>query len=335
MMIDLSTEYLGLSLSNPLVPSSSPLTGDFDTVRRLEDLGAGAIVMPSLFEEELIEEQEAMVHFLDHQDIGHAEADTYLPGVHSYQSRLDQYLRLVERYKAALSIPVIGSLNGVSLSGWLEHAKDLQEAGCDALEINLYAVEASPEASSEQVEQRYLSVVQELSSQLVIPVTVKLSNHITALTHFVSHLEMAGAFGVVCFNRFYQPDIDLNTLKLEPRLQLSTSAESWERVRWLGILRRYCKLSLAATGGFHQRDDIAKALLAGADVVYLCSVLLEQGVEKLHILKSELINWMHEQEYESVSQLKGSLSHQHAVNPDVYERANYIQVLSAFPWHKD
>lgn len=329
-MIDLSTQYLGLKLDNPLVPSSSPLTGDFDAARRLEDLGAGALVLPSLFEEELVHEQERMSQFLDHQDIGHAEASTFLPDVPAYQSRLDQYLNLITRYKAALNIPVIGSLNGISKTGWLEHAKDLQEAGCDALEINLYSIIADPKESSDDIERRYTGIVHELSQKLTIPVTVKLSNQFTALTHFVNRLESAGAIGLVCFNRFYQPDIDLDSLHVVPRLQLSSSAESWERVRWIAILKRYSSLSLAATGGFHTSDDIAKALLAGADVVYLCSVLLQQGVEHLNILKSTLSTWMEDKEYESAEQLKGSLSHQHAINPDAYERANYIEVLHSF-----
>lgn len=329
-MIDLSTEYLGLKLNNPLVPSSSPLTGDFDSARRLEDLGAAALVLPSLFEEELVHEQERMSQFLDHQSIGHAEASTFLPEVPAYQSRLDQYLNLLTRYKESLSIPVIGSLNGISKTGWLEHAKDLQEAGCDALEINLYSIIANPKESSDDIERRYSGIVHELGQKLTIPITVKLSNQFTAFTHFVNRLESAGANGIVCFNRFYQPDIDLESLHVVPRLQLSSSAESWERVRWIAILKRYTSLSLAATGGFHSSDDIAKALLAGADVVYLCSVLLQQGVEHLSHLKSTLNAWMQEKEYESVAQLKGSLSHQHAVNPDAYERANYIEVLQAF-----
>ncbi|MDX1693050.1 MAG: dihydroorotate dehydrogenase-like protein, partial [Ketobacteraceae bacterium] len=330
MMVDLKTEYLGLSLKNPLVPSSSPLTGNLDDARRLEDYGAAALILPSLFEEALINEQENMSRFIEHQDIGHAEADSFLPAPPTFHSTLDQYLEKVERYKGALSIPVIGSLNGTTASGWIDHARDLESAGCDAIELNLYSINANRADSSDDIERRYLKIVHELSRTIRIPFTVKLSPQITSLTHFVNRLEQAGAQGVSLFNRFYQPDIDLDTLTVAPRLQLSSSYECLLRIHWIALLRPQVKLGLAATGGFHDHRDALKALLAGADVVHLCSLLLAQGPEAVQPVLQQMIQWMEDKEYQSVQQLKGSLSYQHAVDPSAYERANYLQVLDSY-----
>lgn len=329
-MSDLTTSYLGLPLANPLVPSSSPLTGDFDTARRMEDLGAAALVLPSLFEEEWVAEAHQMVRFLDHQAIGHPEADSFLPTSGTYCSMLDHYLERVQRYKAALNIPVIGSLNGVTDSGWLEQAAQLEQAGCDALEINLYDVVSDPLRSSDDVERTYLRIVHHVVDEVSIPVTVKLCSQITALAHFVTRLEAAGAKGVVCFNRFYQPDIDLESLHLNPRVHLSASHESWQRIRWIGLLRPHVQMSLAVTGGFHDFRDAAKALLAGADVIHLCSALLQEGVEVLPRILTELSQWMDEREYASLNQLRGSLSALNAINPEAYSRANYIRVLDSY-----
>jgi dihydroorotate dehydrogenase (fumarate) len=326
-MIDLSTRYLGLDLANPLVPSAGPLTGDFNTARELEDLGAAALVLPSLFEEELIIEQEQMSRFLDHQPIGHPEAETFLPGHGEYQSRLDQYLDMIVRYKQALSIPVIASLNGVTDSGWLEHALDLERAGCDALEINLYDVVFDPLLSSDQVERRYLGIVHHLMEKVKVPVAVKLCPEITALAHFVRMLESAGARGVICFNRFYQPDIDLDRMCPVPRVHLSEVQESWQRIRWISLLRGQTNLSLAASGGFHSHLDVMKALLCGADIVQMCSVLIRDGIERLGLILQRMSQWMEEHEYESVMQLKGSLSQMNSAHPDRYARAHYMQVL--------
>lgn len=329
-MPDLTTSYLGIPLANPFVPSSSPLTGDFDSARRLEDAGAAALVLPSLFEEEWVEETHHMVRFLDHQALGHHEAESFLPVPGQYRSLLDHYLERVQRYKAALRIPVIGSLNGVTDTGWLEQATQLEQAGCDALEINLYDVVSDPQRSSDDVERTYLRIVHHVVDEVSIPVTVKLCSQITALTHFVSRLESAGAKGVACFNRFYQPDMDLDTLHLNPRIQLSASHESWQRIRWVGLLRPHVQLSLAVTGGFHDFRDAAKALLAGADVVHLCSVLLQEGEGVLSRIHKELDHWMEEREYDSLSQLKGSVSADNAINPAAYSRANYIRVLDSY-----
>ena len=329
-MVDLTTTYCGLSLKNPLVPSSSPLTGNFDEARRLEDAGAAALILPSIFEEELIHEQERMDRFMVMQDIGHHEADSFLPTAHGFESKLDQTLEKIARYKQALSIPVVASLNGITDSGWVDHAKDLQEAGCDAVELNLYGMNAEPGARSETIEERYLHIVQRLVESVSVPCTVKLSNQYTGLMHFVTELEINGASGVSLFNRFYQPDIDLDTLQIKPQLSLSSCQETLLRIRWLAMLRPQVQFTLAATGGFHGFQDVLKALLAGADVVHLCSVLLKGGPDVLRDILKGMTFWMEQKEYESVQQLKGSLSHQNAVNPAGYERENYMDVLDSY-----
>lgn len=329
-MIDLSTNYLGLTLANPLVPSSSPLTGKLDSARRLEDAGAGAIVTPSLFEETLRHEEEHMVRFLDFQAIGHAEAESFHPLPHGYQGQLDQHLEQLAALKAALDIPVIASLNGISDDGWVNHGQQLQQAGADALELNVYYVAADVNEDSAAVETRYLDLLNTLREHVTIPVTMKLSTQFSAPAHMVKRLEQAGASGVSLFNRFYQPDIDLETLQVAPRLSLSRSEESLLRIRWVAILYGRVQLSLAVTGGIHNAQDVLKALLVGADVTHLCSALLEHGPGRITQIRTDLLEWMEQHEYESVSQMKGSISQQCAIDPSAYERANYVSVIDSY-----
>ncbi len=329
-MSDLRTRYLGLELSSPLVPSASPLSRDLDTARRLEDAGAAALVMYSLFEEELRQEEEQMLRFLHDQAIGHAEAQSFLPQPDIYFSGLEQYLDQLTRLKASLSIPVIASLNGISLNGWVAHGRELESAGADALELNVYYVAANIDDTSESVENRYVELVRELCTHVKIPITVKLSAQFSAIAHMVQRLEQAGAAGVVLFNRFYQPDIDLETLKITPSLQLSTSAEARLAMRWIAILYGRVQLSLAATGGIHTGEDALKMLLAGADVTQLCSTLLAHGPERLGVIKRELNDWLDTHEYDSVAQLKGSMSYRHAADPAAFERVNYLHVLDSY-----
>ena len=326
-MVDLSTHYLGLKLAHPLVPSASPLSKDIDSARRLEDAGASALVMYSLFEEKIIAEQQQMQRFLVDQAIGHGEADSFHPRSHQLKTYQEHYLEQVQKLKSALAIPVIASLNGTSLSGWLEYGLQLQQAGADALELNIYHLAANAEDSSEVVENRYLTILQTLKAQVSIPITMKLSSQFSSPLHFAKRLEAAGASGVVLFNRFYQPDIDLETLEVLPTLELSSSSEALLRIRWAALLYGRTQLSLAVTGGFHQSSDVIKALLAGADVVHLCSVLLKHGLGRLTEILSELEQWLDEHDYDSIEQLKGSVSQQHAIDPSAYERANYVQVL--------
>ena len=329
-MIDLSTEYLGLKLANPLVPSSSPLTGELDSARQLEDAGASALVLPSLFEEAIEHEQKELERFVHSQALGSYEAQSYQPIPEEYDSELDNYLSRIQQFKSSLDIPVIASLNGISTSGWIDTGKELQQAGADALELNVYYVAGDPEISGVDVENRYLQLLTDLRQHISIPVTMKLSSQFSSVANMVSKLQQAGAQGVSLFNRFYQPDIDLETLHIKPSLELSSSMESLLRIRWIALIRGRVDLSIAATGGFHQCDDIVKALLVGADVTHLCSVLLKQGPAHITVLKQELQRWLQEHEYESVEQMKGSVSHSCAINPAALEHSNYMHVIKSY-----
>lgn len=326
----LKTNYLGLELANPFVPSSSPMTLDKDLPKQLEDNGASAIVMHSLFEEELNKEHEQMHRFMHHQHIGHAEAHTYLPVHGEMMDARDRYLEQLEYLKKSLDIPVVASLNGVSDSGWIDHAFELQQAGADALEVNVFYIAADANTSSVEVEARYLDILKRLKGTVDIPITMKLSDQFSAPVHFVRQLHEAGAAGVSLFNRFYVPDIDLDTLRLEPQIALSSSQESLSRIRWIGIMRGQLDIDIACTGGIHTSEDAAKALLAGANIVHLCSALLRHGPGYLTTLRGAFQEWMDEKEYDSVSQLRGSLSQKNAIDPDAYERCNYLEVIDSY-----
>ena len=329
-MAELSTEYLGLALKNPLVPSSSPLTGGVDTARQLEDAGAAAIVMPSLFEEVINAEQERLDRFLDQQDIGHGEAQSFRPIPHGFRSSEDTYLERVAELKTALDIPVIASLNGTTAGGWLGHALALQEAGADALELNIYYIAGDATDTAQSVEQRYLDVARALTERVSVPVAVKLTEQFTAPLDMVRRLEEVGVAGVSLFNRFYQPDIDLDTLEVVPSLALSSPAEALLRIRWTAMLYGHTRCAIAVTGGFHHANDVLKALLAGASVVHLCSALLQKGPSLVGTLLTEMQSWLDEKEYDSVRQLTGSVSQRKAPNPEGYLRANYIDVLENY-----
>ena len=328
--MDLSTQYLGLELSNPLVPSSSPLTGNLDMAKRLEDAGAAALVMPSLFEEEINREQDILERLTLHQDIGHCEANSYLPIHGSYRTELDDYLEYLSSLKQALDIPIIASLNGITPGGWIEHGRSLQEAGADALELNVYYIAADPEESSTHVEARYLGVLDTLKQEVSLPITMKLSFQFSSIGHLVKQLERVGAKGVVLFNRFYQPDINLESLEIIPRLQLSSSADALLAMRWLAILYGRVNLSLAATGGVHSATDALKMLFAGADVTYLCSILIRNGPDLLTLILENMRRWLEEHEYASIKQLKGSVSQRYAIDPVAFERANYVNLLTCY-----
>lgn len=329
-MIDLSTNYLGLKLKNPVVPSASPLSKKLDDARRLEDAGAAALVMYSLFEEELRSEEAMFDRFLIDQSFGTAEATGFMPAQHACHSSLDHYLEQIHSLKNALEIPVIASLNGISLSGWVELGDELQQAGADALELNVYYVAGNPHESGENVEARYLDLLRALRAKVSLPVAMKLAPNFSSLPHFAGKLEEAGAHGIALFNRFYQPDIDLETLAVVDRLKLSTSADSLLAMRWLAILYGRTKLSLSATGGVHTAEDALKMLLAGADVVHMASALLQHGPGRIAEVLNGLEAWMETREYASVSQLKGSLSQQHQPDPSVFARESYIRVLDSF-----
>lgn len=329
-MPDLSTDYLGLRLKNPIVPSASPFTHSQIGGQQLEDAGAAALIMHSLFEEKIQQEGEQLQRFFHQQSIGHGEADSFRPTPDDYLSYQDSHLEQLHRLKTSLEIPVIASLNGISAGGWTDYASALEQAGADALELNMYYIAAQAEESAQQLEERYLNVLQSVLAQVSIPVTVKLSDHFSSLANMVKRIEAAGARGVGLFNRFYQPDIDLNTLEVLPTLTLSTSQEALSRIRWAAILRSQVKCSIGITGGLHSSEDLLKALLAGADVTHMCSALLQQGAGHISTLLTELEHWLESREYDSVEQLKGSVSQHHAIDPAAYERANYIRVLDSY-----
>jgi dihydroorotate dehydrogenase (fumarate) len=330
-MIDLSTDYLGLALANPLVPSASPFSRDLDMVRRLEDAGASALVMYSLFEEAIQASEEAAARFFHEQAIGYGEADSFLPvpAHDAYLSELDEYLEQVAALKRVLHIPVIASLNGITPGGWVHFGRQLQEAGADALELNVYYVASNVRESAAEVEGRYVELLYELEQHVTIPITMKLSSQFSSPGHFIHNLEAAGAHGVALFNRFYQPDIDLVTREVMPTLTLSSPYESLLRIHWVAALYGQVGLSLAVTGGIHSATDALKALMAGADVTHLCSVLLKKGPEFLGTIRADMIRWMEEHEYSSVKQLKGSVSRKHAIDPGAYDRANYVKVMDS------
>lgn len=325
--MNLKTTYLGLELQHPLMPGASPLADDLDSVRRLEDAGAAAIVMRSLFEEQIRREQlRTFLHTEPHGE-SFAEALCYFPRPEAFVLGPEEYVEHIGRVKRAVAIPVIASLNGTSRGGWLEYGREIAQAGADALELNVYSIPSSGDENAAAIEGRTVELVRELKATVKIPVAVKLSPFYTSLPHFVSRLESVGVDGVVLFNRFYQPDIDPEGLALKSQLQLSTSAELPLRLQWLALLKDRARCSLAATGGIHDGRDAVKAVMAGADAVQLVSALLHGGPARLQVVLTEMIGWMEEHVYESLAQMKGSMSRAACPDPSVYERANYMLVL--------
>jgi dihydroorotate dehydrogenase (fumarate) len=330
MNVDLKTRYLGLELRNPLVISACSLTGKLDTLRRLEDAGAAAAVMPSLFEEQIEHDELAINRLYEYGAESFPEALSYFPEMDDYNTGPDAYLRHIEEAKRSLSIPVIGSLNGTSKGGWVEYGRLIQEAGADALELNVYDVVTDPHLTAADVESRYIELLQAVRAVVKIPIAVKLGPFFTALPNMVLRLTQAGANGLVLFNRFLQPDIDLETLRVAPNLVLSTSSELRLPLRWIAILRAQFDTSLAATTGVHTALDAIKLLLAGADVTMMASALYKHGPGHVQALHEGICAWMVEKEYTSVTQMKGSLSLTNAPDPAAFERANYIKTLVNF-----
>lgn len=328
--MDLKTKYLGLNLKNPIVPSSSPLTSNVDTVKQLEDNGASAVVMASLFEEQITHESEAVDLFLMQGADSFSEALSYFPEPDEFQNKgAEEYLEKVTALKAAVDIPVIASLNGVSAGGWMDYAKKIEQAGADALELNIYYVPTDPRKSSADIEKMYLEDLKTVKSQVNIPVAIKMSPYFSAMANMAKQLDDAGADGLVLFNRFYQPDLDLDALEVKPDLEFSRPYDLRLPLRWLAILKPFVKASLAATSGIHDANGVLKALMAGADVTMLASVLMQKGVGQVATILSEMEHWMEEHEYSSVAQMKGSMSHASVAEPAAYERANYMKVLQS------
>ncbi len=333
MSPDLRSTYLGLELRSPLVASASPLTGTLASLSALEEAGAAAVVLPSLFEEQ-IEHEETTVHdMLEQGAQSFGEALTYFPEMDDYNTGPGSYLEHVAAAKAALSIPVIASINGATPGGWVRYAELLQEAGADAIELNVYAVETDRDTSAASVEERTLRLVSEVRGALTVPLAVKVGPYYTAFANTAARLAEAGAAGLVLFNRFLQPDIDLETMAVKPELQLSSNEEMRLPLRWIAILRGRVPVSLAATSGVQSRDDVVKLLLAGADVVMLASALLREGPGLLRELTDGLDEWLEEREYASVEQLKGSMSQEASGDPGAFERAHYVRALVEYQSH--
>lgn len=329
-MTDLSTTYLGLNLKNPLVASASPLSKNIEKARKLEEAGISAIVMYSLFEEQIIHESLELDHYLTRGSDSFAEAQTYLPDGGMYGSSPEKYLNQLTALKKALSIPVIGSLNGVSKGGWTSYAKNIENAGADALELNIYYLVTDPELKSEDMEAAQVDLVAEARAAIGIPLAVKLSPFITSLPNFARRLVEAGANGLVLFNRFYQPDFDLDELDIVHNLDLSTSSDLRLPLRWISILHGKVKADFALTSGIHTAKDILKAMMAGARVAMTASNLLHHGEQAVGPILSDLEAWMKEREYESIKQMQGSMSQKNVREPAAFERANYMKVLGSW-----
>ena len=329
-MVDLTTTYLGLTLKNPLVASASPLSKKVDTVRRLEDAGISAVVMYSLFEEQISHESHALDHFLSHGSESFAEALTYFPDLDHYNIGPDEYLNLIRKLKQSVSIPVVGSLNGVSAGGWVDHARMIEQAGADALELNIYYLPTDAALPATELEQAYVDLVAAVRKQIRIPLAVKLSPYFTALPHFASALVGAGANALVLFNRFYQPDLDIETLEVLPTLDLSTSAELRLPLRWTALLYGRIKADLALTTGVHTATDVVKATMAGANVTMLASELIAHGPARAAEIAADLEQWLVKYEYTSIKQMRGSMSQQNVAEPAAFERANYMKALQSF-----
>ena len=329
-MIDLSTSYLGLHLQSPLVPSAGPLCEDVDNIRRMEDAGAAAVVLHSLFEEQIDLESSHLDRYLSHGTESYAESLTYFPDMASYRLGPDAYLEHVRRAKAAVQIPVVGSLNGVSTGGWIEFARKIEQAGADALELNIYYIPTDPKLPGSQVEQMYVDLVRNVTESVHIPVAVKLGHAWTALGNVAARLDGSGAAGLVLLNRFYLPDFDLESLEVVPQLTLSSSFELLVRLHWVAILFGHVRADLVVTGGVHTGQDVLKAMMAGARVAMMTSALLQRGIGHLGLVRREVLAWMEAHEYESIRQMQGSMSYRSVREPAAFERANYMKVLSSY-----
>jgi len=329
-MPNLTTTYLGLKLKNPLVPSSSPLMQHVDNIKRMEDAGAAAVVLHSLFEEQITRESEALDRALELGAYSYPEALTYFPDLGNYNLGPEGYLEYVRKVKTAVGIPVIASLNGATNGGWVRYAEKIQEAGADALELNMYYIAAEPDQTGIQVEQMYLDLLRDIKAKVSIPITVKLSLHFSAFANMARQLDEAGANGLVLFNRFYQPDLDLENLEVVPNLELSTSDLLRVRLRWIAILHGRIKADLAVTGGVRTAEDVLKAMMAGAKIAMMTSALLRNGIDHLRGVLADLAEWMERHEYVSIQQMQGSMSQKSVAHPAAFERANYVRVLQSY-----
>ncbi len=329
-MPDLTTTYLGLQLKNPLVASASPLSKKMDSVRRIEDAGAAALVMYSLFEEQITHDSQELDHYLERGTHSFAESLSYFPDLNYLNLGPEPYLEHLHKIKQEVSIPVIGSLNGISSGGWVEYDHRIEQAGADALELNIYYLPTDPDITGAELEEDYVQLVRDVRAKVKLPIAVKLSPYFTALPNLAKRIVAAGADALVLFNRFYQPDFDLEELEVVPNLVLSTSHELRLPLRWIAILYGRIQADFALTSGVHTAQVVIKAMMAGANVAMMTSTLLENGVGRIMHILTDLQEWMEEHEYESIEQMRGSMSQQAVTEPAAFERANYIKALNTF-----
>ncbi|BAY12147.1 dihydroorotate dehydrogenase-like protein [Calothrix sp. NIES-2098] len=328
--MDLTTSYLGMILRSPLVAAASPLSEDIDNIRRMEDAGAAAVVMHSLFEEQLRLERYELHYHLTYGTESFPEALTYFPEPMSFRVGPETYLEHIHKAKQKVSIPIIASLNGSSVGGWTNYAKQIQQAGADALELNIYNVPTDMELTSAEIEQTYIDILLAVKATVTIPVAVKLSPYFTNMANMAKRLDEAGANALVLFNRFYQPDINLNLLEVEPNVLLSTPQSLRLPLRWIAILYGRIQADLAATSGVHKGEDVVKTIVAGASIAMFASVLLRHGINHIRVIEQEICQWMEKHEYESIKQMQGSLSQKHCPDPSAFERAQYMRSLSTY-----
>ena len=328
--MDLRTEYLGMTLRSPIVPSASPLSEEIRNIRQMEDEGAGAVVLYSLFEEQITRQRRELHHHLTHGTDSFAEALTFFPQPSEFQLGPDAYLEHIRQAKEAVNIPVIASLNGSSLGGWVDCASRIEQAGADALELNIYYIPADTSLAPREVEQRYVEILTAVRTAVRIPIAVKMSPYFSNLAHMAKRLEQAGANGLVLFNRFYQPDIDIDVLEVRPRIIFSGPQDLLLPLTWIGILHGRVGMSLAGTSGIHTHEDVLKMLMAGASVTMMAAALLKNGIGHIRQVEDNLRRWMDEHEYESVRQMQGSMSQFHCPDPPAFGRANYIGALQGY-----
>lgn len=329
-MIDLKTTYLGMELKNPVVPSAGPLSRDLNNIKQMEDAGASAVVFYSIFEEQLEHESLELFHHTTHHSESYAEATSYFPDTVEFQVGPEEYLNQIRRAKESVGIPVIGSLNGKSVGGWVDYAKQIEQAGADALELNIYRLSADIHTSGAEIEQEYVDIVKAVSGAISIPVAVKLGPFFSSLPNLSVRLNEAGAKGLVLFNRFYQPDIDLENLEVVPNVLLSTPMAMRLPLRWIALLYGRVPVDLAATSGIYTEKDVLKMLMAGANVTMMLSSLLKFGIRHINDVLNKLQFWMEVNEYESVEQMRGSMSYINSPDPSQFERANYMKVLQSY-----
>jgi dihydroorotate dehydrogenase (fumarate) len=328
--MDLSARYLGLNLRTPLVPSASPLSDDVDNIKRMEDAGAAAVVLHSLFEEQVRNEQELVQYHLMYGADSFPEALTYFPQPTEFISGPEEYLGKVRQAKESARIPIIASLNGAAIGGWIDYAKQIQQAGADALELNIYSIPTELDRTSVEIEQNYIDILKAVKSVVGIPVAIKLSPYFSNMANMAKRLDQAGADGLVLFNRFYQPDINLDELEVQANLHLSTPQDMRLPLRWMAILYGRIKADLAATSGIHSAADALKMLMVGADVTMLCSVLFSKGLGIIRQIETDMSNWLSDHDYQSVRQLQGSMSQKYCADPATFERAQYMRALLSY-----